>query len=274
MQSHDYVPGVSGWKMHKGGEFELNATKITVGGLPATPQVITLTASEWPDSSFPVNAIEQLKFVSKELDAIPAEYRDSAELSTEDHSFDRDGSDIRTTLTYERLETEGEVAARIEKANVARTRIMFMGGALVFSRDGVPIVRLGDLSKTDPAQPFVVADDQVFLSEALIKNASVTKAKISDIWSIKMALRNGKYIAAGIGPGSQFLVDADRFAIKEPDEFEKALAAGDAAKFLDLLVGQIGKTELGTELKSPIADQVRDVIRTEIRPGGLLYRSK
>ncbi|RML47386.1 hypothetical protein ALQ95_03895 [Pseudomonas syringae pv. ribicola] len=37
MQSRDYVPGVSGWKMSAHGGFEINSSKISVGGLPEQP---------------------------------------------------------------------------------------------------------------------------------------------------------------------------------------------------------------------------------------------
>jgi hypothetical protein len=278
IQSQNFVPGVSGWKLdHKTGEFEINSVRLTVGSLSSDPQMITVTAGEWSNHDLLSDALAHIKFTLDEMRKIPVEHQGSAEFSTGDHSYDRDGSDIRTTLTYERLETPEEVATRTEKAKVAATGIMFKAGVLAFSHDGAPIVSLGDLSKAEPAQPFVVVDDQVFMSKAFIEAGTITALKLAPCWGVKMELKNGKYVAAGLGLGSQFLMGADRFAIKEPTEFEKAIAKR-ADAVLEMLTSQISETTRRDAIKdwssAAPADQVRDVIRAEMKPGGLLYRSK
>lgn len=85
---------------------EFKQAGLALGSLPSEPQMITVTAGEWPESELPRNAIERAAFLGDQLMRIPAEHRESAELSTEDISFDRDGSDIRTALTYQRRETD------------------------------------------------------------------------------------------------------------------------------------------------------------------------
>ncbi|APC18162.1 hypothetical protein BLL42_21445 [Pseudomonas frederiksbergensis] len=237
MQSHDYVPGVSGWKLHKNGSFEINASTITVGSLPSEPQLITVTAGEWPDHDLPSNALVRMKFMAGELDKIPAEYRDSAELVTEDHSFDRDGSDIRTSLTYERPETTDEVAARLERVESSGTQIKLTEGRITISNgSGVPLAILGNL-----AEPFVVTDDQVLMSHAFIEDVTTTSGKLLAKWSVKMALTaDGRYVATGFGLGNdpQCAVPADRFT-------------ADAA---------------------PLGEQILDVITQQLKPGGVLHR--
>lgn len=248
IQSSNYVPGVSGWKLdHVSGDFEINSAQIQVGTLPSDPQLITVTAGSWSEYDLPANALERLAFIGAELEKIPAECRASAEFTTEDISFDRDGSDVRTSLTYERHETAEEVAVRQARAKVAGTRITQKGGLTTISIDGVTRFRFGDLTKTEQPPPFVVADDQVFIDQA--------------------------FVVAGIGPGlpSQFLVSADRFAFNDRS----------APDILLDIAGKIGETKLGQELKeqvdllgSNLDDRVKSLIRKELMPGGLLHRSR
>ena len=91
MQSNAYVQAMSGFLFNPStGEFELNTARLQVGALPSDPQKITITAGEWPDNELPSNAIERYAFIGAELEKVPAEFRESAEFTTEDFSFDRD----------------------------------------------------------------------------------------------------------------------------------------------------------------------------------------
>lgn len=307
MQSSDYVTGVFGWKIDPdSGEFEINSAQIQAGSLPSDPQSIVVTAGSWSEYELPANALERYAFIGAELTSIPVEYRDSAEFVTEDISFDRDGSDVRTTLTYERRETAEEVTARQKKAAVAGTTTSFKDGVMTITVDGVVRIRLGNLAISEAPPPFVVVSDQLYMSESLVKDGSITQAKIIDNWSVKMGLRNGKYVAAGfgLGLGSQCLVSADEFAIKESTDFEKALAKGDAEVILGLLAGITSKTQLGRDLASlgslqaeidrinleitsksgqddaekamldsKLSERVKELIREELKPGRLLHRN-
>lgn len=272
-QSDNYVPGMSGWKLdHKTGEFEINSARLQVGSLPVDPQLIIITAGEWSDCDLPSNAIERYKFIGNQVMKISDEYRDSAEFSNEDFSFDCDGSDYRTTLTYKRLETAEEVVARQKKAKVAGTRLSLVGGVLTVTHDGVTRLQVGNLEKTEQSEPFIVVDGVTYINEAVIKEATLD-SRLSPNWTLRVQEGvNGPY-AAGIGMGlsSQFIVSADRFAVN----------GRNASDILRDIAGKIGETSLGQQLKEQIeqstlamADQVKDVIRTELQPGGLLHRSR
>ncbi|MFJ3121057.1 hypothetical protein ACIPI6_31525 [Pseudomonas protegens] len=104
-----------------------------------------------------------------------------------------------------------------------------------------------------PGKPSVVVDGVTYISEAFIKDGAITRTTVGD-----------KPYLAGFGAGVElpFVVKADRFAINGRDTSET----------LDMIAGKISETELGAGLKSPIADQVREVIRAECKPGGMLYR--
>ena len=174
MQSNDYVPGMAGLMVNlKTGELELNSSKLQVGMLPSDPQQITITAGEWPDNELPSNAIERYAFIGAELEKIPAEFRESAEFTTEDFSFDRDGSDYRTTLTYVRQETQDEAKARYEKTKAAGTRISLVGGVLSISHDGVLRTQITGLQKDEKPAPFIVFDGVTYISASCIEEASL-----------------------------------------------------------------------------------------------------
>ena len=175
MQSNDYVQAMSGLLFNpKTGEFELNTTKLQVGSLPSNPQQITITAGEWPDNELPSNAIERYAFIGAELEKIPAEFRESAEFTTEDFSFDRDGSDYRTTLTYARQETQDEAKARHEKNKSAGTRISLVGGVLSISHDGVLRTQIDGVQMDEKPAPFIIIDGVMYINGACIKEASLT----------------------------------------------------------------------------------------------------
>ncbi|MGY2157154.1 phage tail tip fiber protein [Pseudomonas tolaasii] len=272
IQSSNYVPRVSGWKLNAlTGDYEINSSSIALGSLPSDPQPITITAGEWSDYDLPANAVERHAFIGAELEKIPAECRNSAEFTTEDFSFDRDGSDYRTTLTYVRQETHEEAMARQEKAKEAGTRVSIKNGLMTVTHDGRVRIKLGNLDQPELEQPFKVDGDQVFINDATIQDG-IVKSPLWAAWGVRMERgENGRYYAAGIGLPSQILVSADRFAINDRG----------ASDILRDIAGMIGETKLGEDLKeqvellgSNLADQVKAVIRNELMPGGLLHRSR
>lgn len=328
-QSADYAPGVSGCRLDlKTGTFEINRGHVAVGSLPSAPQMINVTAGEWSESDLPSNAVERYKFIGDEVMKIPAEHRGSAEFSTEGISFDRDGSDIRTTLTYRRLETEQEALARTSLRSGSGVTINADG--LTITCSGKVMARLGCPKSDEPSvdQSFVVEGDQVYISQALIDQFA-TKAQISEEASARAlgdlvltsridalearlsagddsagALRdalndwkpgtallagqhstaidryavtlakniNGQYVCAGVGLG----IDPAKGETKDGQtDMERAIKKGDVSEVLGLLSGMLADSDLGLELRSKIEDQaeaVREVIREELRPGGLLHR--
>ncbi|WP_223504200.1 DUF1983 domain-containing protein [Pseudomonas sp. GL-RE-29] len=88
-------------------------------------------------------------------------------------------------------------------------------------------IQIADLDKAPepevtPPKPFVIIDGVTYIRDSEVERGSITNAKIGDSWSIKMDVRNGHYFAAGIGVGidSQFLVSADKYAIKKSPAFD------------------------------------------------------
>ncbi|RON05148.1 DUF1983 domain-containing protein [Pseudomonas brassicacearum] len=158
-------------------------------------------------------------------------------------------------------------------------------GAFEMASDRVAVVGTDPKAiysgKSQPKEPkpFVVVDGATYISQAEVVRVSVAAHKIGGHYSVKLrTTEDGKVYMAGMASPliSQFIVSADRFAITPPTEFEEAPARG-AGAVMDLLAGKICDTQLGADLKSgritAIADQVRDVIRSEMRPGGLLHRN-
>lgn len=154
----------------KTGQIKLGGGSIGIGSLPSDPQMITVTAGEWSESELPTNALERYKFIGDQVIAIPVEYRESAEFSTEDISFDRDGSDIRTTLTYQRLETDQEAAERVSRQ--VGSGVVINDAGMTITRNGKVIARLG--CRMDGEQPFAFKGDQFFINEASMDSAAIT----------------------------------------------------------------------------------------------------
>lgn len=279
MQSQNYVPGVSGWKLDpKTGEFEFNS--CTLGSAANAPerQMVSVEVASWSKYDLPKNAANLVQFMEAELQKVPEEYRHAAEFEEFDASYGDESFSSRLFLSYSRLETAEELADRLERAKNAGTQIKIEGGVFTIAQDGVIRVRIGNPAAAEPehgtadqpAKPFVVVDGTTYLNEAFIKE-SIIGAKIASNWSVKMELHNGKYVAAGIGLGvaSQFLVSADRFVIQEgarSSDSGDALAmaikgwdgAGSALKacaslaVIDRIATVIGQTALCKELVEDI----------------------
>lgn len=204
MQSHNYVPGVSGWKMHNG-EYEINMAKISVGGLPEQPKMITVTAGEWPASDLPEKAFEYYAFIGSEILKIPSEYRSSAEISTYDDSYEPGSASISVMLTYKRPETAEEASLRRNASKATECSISEQGGVVTLFYGGVPRIVLGSIDKTGEKTdtPFVVEDGQVFITGAPIADGVITeKMAPRPRFSVKMNFTpQGKYVTAGVGLG-------------------------------------------------------------------------
>jgi hypothetical protein len=146
-----------------------------------------------------------------------------------------------------------------------------------FEVEGVVRMRAGKvlLNPERKIQPFIVVDGVTYINEAFVVGGSITKAKIGDKWSVRFGVTptGEKYYAAGLGFGGppECLVQADRFAFH----------GRDASEILSYIASKIDKTKLGQDLKeqvalqgSSLAEQVKELIRKELMPGGLLHRSR
>lgn len=189
---------------------EIKLRELAIGSLPSARQMITVTADEWAERDLPSNAIKRYQFIGEQVNKIPAEHRDSAEFSTEDISFDRDGSDIRTTLTYQRLETAEEASARV--ARPVDFVFITPRGDVTVTSGGQVVARLGCWNDDEQRQSQV------------------------------------KYASAGLGLG------VERQTVDQ---------------LLEGLTACVGPLDF--EIVDPI-EQIRRVIREELRPGGLLHR--
>lgn len=113
--------------------------------------------------------------------------------------------------------------------------------------------------KPEP-KPFIVVDSVMHISEAEVERAKIAKIKIKQDWSLKTVLLDGRHVLAGIGLGvdQQFLVSADKFAVN----------GRCGTDMLDELTAIISTTELAADLR----EKIKEVIREESQPGGILHR--
>lgn len=82
-------------------------------------------------------------------------------------------------------------------------------------------------------------------------------------------------MAAGIGYG----IDPTQGEAKDGQrKIDRAIEKGDATEILSLIADQIARADLGQDLRDAIAkiadptETIRQVIRDEFKPGGLLHR--
>lgn len=274
IQSSNYVPGVSGWKLNPSGDFEINSCTLGSAAKEPERQMVSVEVASYSKYDLPKNAGELLAFMQVELQKVPDEYRHAAEFEEFDASYGDESFNARLFLSYTRLETEEEWADRLEKAKVAGTRIVSAGGCTTIICDGVVRARFGNLDQPEEQpQPFKVDGDKVYLSEATIKDGTIRSGFTAN-WAVRMQQgADGRLYTAGLGLvyPSHVLVSADRFAIN----------GRSASEILRGIAGKIDETKLGQDLKeqvdlqgSNLADRVKAVIRTELLPGGLLHRSR
>lgn len=180
MQSNDYVPGVSGWKFDPvNGDFELNS--CTIGSVSKAPerQTVSVEVASYSKYDLPKNAANLVQFMAAELQRVPEEYRHAAEFEEFDASYGADSFSPRLFLSYSRLETEEELAERLQKAKSAGIQIKSDGGVTTFTHDGVLRIRIGNLAAPEPeyesadvpAKPSVEAILNSF-SECIVASAT------------------------------------------------------------------------------------------------------
>lgn len=245
IQSANYVPGVSGWKLEQDGTFEINSCILGSAAKAPDRQMVSVEVASWSKYDLPKNAANLLQFMQAELQKVPEQYRHAAEFEEFDASYGDESFNARLFLSYSRLETEEEMADRLDKARVAGTHVSIKNGEMTVTHDGVVRFKLGNLDQPEPEQPqpFKVDGDKTFIDKALIEEGTV----------------------------KNFLVQADRFGVEDRS----------ASGILREIASMIDETKLGQDLKeqadlleSSLADQVKAVIRKELMPGGLLHRSR
>jgi len=140
-------------------------------------------------------------------------------------------------------------------------------------------------SNQDLAKQFVVVDGVTYINQALIESSAIKARNTEEV----SARASADEVSAGrIGalqaaledwkPTSQFLVSAEPYVVTmQRHASGQYLCAGiglGVDQALQMLCSKISESELGLELQAKIdaVETVRDVIRTELRPGGLLHR--
>ena len=142
-----------------------------------------------------------------------------------------------------------------------------------FEINGAVRVRLSGAAsddKTEP-KPFIVVDGVTYIRQSFIDDAVVTQECSARAAADAAISSRVSSIEVSLGQlQSQFVVDADRFSFNDRI----------ASEILHDIRAIIGETSLGQELKKKVAQidgsvsaAVKEVIRAELKPGGLLHRS-
>lgn len=150
------------------------------------------------------------------------------------------------------------------------------------------------LTKEDLSEPFIVVDGVTYINQALIGDGAISNRIIVEASAradsdeacerLEEELRDA---LARFTSAKPFLVDAHRFAVRMAKSsaghyycagvgvgVEGEQQPANADEILQLLATSISASNLGVELQScsDAAESVRDVIRQELKPGGLLHR--
>ncbi|MFL1548806.1 hypothetical protein ACI77I_06815 [Pseudomonas sp. D47] len=162
MQSHDYVPGLSGRKLDSvSGETEIKSCILGSTATAPERQMVSVEVASFSKYDLPKNAANLLQFMQAELERVPEEYRHAAEFEEFDASYGDESFNARLFLSYSRLETEEELAGRLEKANSA--------SRLVVSSDRIEITAGGHVMFVMAAEPpFVLHADTCLINSRLI----------------------------------------------------------------------------------------------------------
>ncbi|PHN66482.1 hypothetical protein AO268_22485 [Pseudomonas sp. ICMP 8385] len=233
LQSHDYVPGMSGLKIDlKAGTLEINS--CTLGSAAKAPerQMVSVEVASWSKYDLPKNAANLLQFMQAELERVPEQYRHVAEFEEFDASYGRESFNARLFLSYSRLETEQELADRLEKAKVAGTHICIKAGVIEISHDGALAPQF--TVNTELVSSFARGGDDGSLADAISN------------WHTGTALKAGGVASA----------------------LNAVSSASDEPRHVAQLVVDVEGFE------ADFAKVVKDVLRSELLPGGLLHRSR
>lgn len=167
IQSKNFEPGVSGWKLHDDGTFEINS--CTLGSAAKAPerQMVSVEVASWSKYELPKSAANLLQFMQAELDRVPEQYRQAAEFEEFDASYGDESFNARLFLSYSRLETEEELVDRLAKAKVAGTRINLTSDGMTVTHDGVVRCKIGNLEQPFVIEKAIASDDASKILEFL-----------------------------------------------------------------------------------------------------------
>ncbi|RRW54827.1 hypothetical protein EGJ51_22735 [Pseudomonas fulva] len=238
MQSADYVPGVSGWKIHDHVRLELNegnrrvhaeVKMITTAGPGRTNDQAAQELSESLKSYTPAEASAATALTSRTTGEASA--RADADMAL----ASRIGS-IQCSLN-----TSADLHVKPEEATepLRMGKVVFHGETARQIRAAQTVLKsagAGQLEVVkrveDPSSPFVIIDDQVFITDAMVKSATIDPCT----YSLKVTMGDdGRFYIAGVGIGVSTVAS---------------------------------ELNLGPSLEK----DVRRLLRDELKPGGMLHR--
>lgn len=331
LQSHDYVPGMSGLKIDlKTGKLEINT--CTLGSAAKAPerQMVSVEVSSWSKWDLPKNAANLLQFMQAELQKVPEQYRHAAEFEEFDASYGNESFNARLFLSYSRLETERELADRLERAKVAGATDKYFADIIgktplyqalreeidQISNLGSINKRLDELKEKQGAENRAVAGRLDSLATKLgelhsligqAKGQAATQAKREIAEALLRDIKQDKNggtlgdckrrfgacsIPFGGYSGVPLKVDYPKDAARSDDDGDlaeaikdwqpgAALKAGGVASAINAVSSASAEPRHAAQLvvdieglEADFAKIVKDVIRSELLPGGLLHRSR
>lgn len=255
MQSADYVPGVSGWKIHDQIRLELNegnrrvyaeVKMITVAGPGQTNDQAAQELGESLKSYTPAEAPAATALTSRITGKASARADADMALAQRIGSVqcNLSGAAASATCTLSsRKFSEGAAEVHIKPEEAVEPLRM---GKFVFHGETARQIRAaqtvlhqagaGQLKVVkrveDPGSPFVVIDGQVFITDATVKSAAIDPCT----YSLKVTMGDdGRFYIAGVGIGVSTVAS---------------------------------ELNLGPSLEK----DVQRLLRDELKPGGILHR--
>lgn len=263
MQSADYVPGVSGWKIHDHVRLVLNegnrrvhaeVKMITTAGPGQTNDQAAQELSDSLKSYNPAEAHTVTALTSRITGE--ASDREDADMALAQRvgsvqcglASVADASATYTLTSRKCSEGSAEVHIKPEEAvePLRMGKFVFHGETARQIRAAQTVLRqagAGQLEVVkrveDPRSPFVVVGDQVFISEATIKSVTLNPVE----FKVRLEVdEKGQYYAAGIGVGVEQAAGSAAEAPVDPGLLLREIAK------------QIIESEIGADLRSRIAE--------------------
>lgn len=254
MQSADYVPGISGWKIHDHVRLELNEGNSRVH---AEVKMITIAGPGQTNDQAAQELSQFLKsYTPEEAPAVTClTSRITAETSARAHADMALASRIDSVQCFTNP-TELHVKPEEAVEPLRMGKVVFHGETARAIRDAQEVLRAAGAGQLEVVKrenegdsPFVVIDGQVFITEATVESAAVTSSCIK--------VESDK-------PGSDHVV-LDGYKVK--------LAANKQGQYYVAGVG-LGMSPVtsGLRLGPSLEEDVRHLLREELKPGGILHR--
>lgn len=236
MQSADYVPGISGWKIHDHVRLELNEGNSRVH---AEVKMITIAGPGQTNDQAAQELSQFLKsYTPEEAPAVTClTSRITAETSARAHADMALASRIDSVQCFT---NPAELHVKPEEAvePLRMGKVVFHGETARAIRDAQEVLRAAGAGQLEVVKrdsqgdkPFVVVDGQTFICQATID--SLLYVVDSDRFKLRLTRdEQGQYVAAGFGIGVQGAEQP-----KQPS----------VTDLLDQIKAQLSESQLATE---------------------------